>query len=153
MAGGWTYRFYQRVRTPLLNRPWLAVAFLSMVVLLLFGSVALFYTRSVTVKMLPFDNKSELQLVVDMPEGTTLEETARVTKAVTQYVRTVPEVRDYQAYVGTASPFNFNGLVRHYFLREGSHQADIQINLVGKDQRSAQSHEIARLARPALQEI
>ena len=152
-TGGWTYRFYQRVLTPLLNRPWLAYTFLGGVVLLLFASVALFYTRSVTVKMLPFDNKSELQLVVDMPEGTTLEETARVTKAVTQYVRTVPEVRDYQAYVGTASPFNFNGLVRHYFLREGSHQADIQVNLVAKDQRSAQSHEIARVVRPAVQEI
>ncbi|MCX5722453.1 MAG: efflux RND transporter permease subunit [Nitrospirae bacterium] len=152
-VGGWTYRFYQRVLTPLLNRPWLAYTFLGMIVLLLFASVALFYTRSVTVKMLPFDNKSELQLVVDMPEGTTLEETARVTKAVTQYVRAVPEVRDYQAYVGTASPFNFNGLVRHYYLREGSHQADIQINLVAKDQRSAQSHELARLVRPAVQEI
>jgi multidrug efflux pump subunit AcrB len=150
---GWTYRFYQRVLTPLLNHPWLAYTFLAVVGLLLVASVALFYTRSVTVKMLPFDNKSELQLVVDMPEGTTLEETARVTKAVTQYVRTIPEVRDYQAYVGTASPFNFNGLVRHYFLREGSHQADIQVNLVAKDQRSAQSHEIARLVRPAVQEI
>ena len=152
-TGGWTYRFYQRILTPLLRRPWLAYTFLAVVALLLFASVALFYTRSVTVKMLPFDNKSELQLVVDMPEGTTLEETARVTKAVTQYVRMIPEVHDYQAYVGTASPFNFNGLVRHYFLREGSHQADIQVNLVAKDQRSAQSHEIARLVRPAVQEI
>ena len=153
VTDGWTYRFYQRVLTPLLRHPWLAYSFLALVGLLLVASVALFYTRSVTVKMLPFDNKSELQVVVDMPEGTTLEETARVTKAVTQYVRTVPEVRDYQAYVGTASPFNFNGLVRHYFLREGSHQADIQMNLLPKDQRSAQSHEIARLVRPAVQEI
>ncbi|MEQ1791146.1 MAG: efflux RND transporter permease subunit, partial [Nitrospiraceae bacterium] len=150
---GWTYRFYQRVLTPLLRHPLLAYGFLALVGLLLVASVSLFYTRSVTVKMLPFDNKSELQVVVDMPEGTTLEETARVTKAVTQYVRTIPEVRDYQAYVGTASPFNFNGLVRHYFLREGSHQADIQMNLLPKDQRSAQSHEIARMVRPAVQEI
>ena len=150
---GWTYRFYQRVLMPLLRHPLLAYGFLALVGLLLVASVSLFYTRSVTVKMLPFDNKSELQVVVDMPEGTTLEETARVTKAVTQYVRTIPEVRDYQAYVGTASPFNFNGLVRHYFLREGSHQADIQMNLLPKDQRSAQSHEIARIVRPAVQEI
>ena len=150
---GWTYRFYQRVLTPLLRHPLLAYGFLALIGLLLVASVSLFYTRSVTVKMLPFDNKSELQVVVDMPEGTTLEETARVTKAVTQYVRTIPEVRDYQAYVGTASPFNFNGLVRHYFLREGSHQADIQMNLLPKDQRSAQSHEIARIVRPAVQEI
>ncbi|MDP1948472.1 MAG: efflux RND transporter permease subunit [Nitrospirota bacterium] len=153
VTDGWTYRFYQRVLTPLLRHPLLAYGFLALVGLLLVASVSLFYTRSVTVKMLPFDNKSELQLVVDMPEGTTLEETARVTKAVTQYVRTIPEVRDYQAYVGTASPFNFNGLVRHYFLREGSHQADIQMNLLPKDQRSAQSHEIARIVRPAVQEI
>jgi len=153
VTDGWTYKFYQRVLTPLLRHPLLAYGFLALVGFLLVASVALFYTRSVTVKMLPFDNKSELQLVVDMPEGTTLEETARVTKAVTQYVRTIPEVRDYQAYVGTASPFNFNGLVRHYFLREGSHQADIQMNLLPKDQRSAQSHEIARLVRPAVQEI
>jgi multidrug efflux pump subunit AcrB len=87
-----------------------------------------------------------------MPEGTTLEETARVTKALTLSVRTVPEVRDYQAYVGTAAPFNFNGLVRHYFLRSLPHEADIQINLVPKDQRKAQSHEIAQRLRPLVQE-
>ena len=110
----------------------------------------LFYTRHVVVKMLPFDNKSELQLVVDMPEGTTLEETARVTQALgPSTCRTVPEVRDYQAYVGTASPFNFNGLVRHYYLREQPHEADIQINLVTKDDETAQSHEIAQRIRPA----
>jgi multidrug efflux pump subunit AcrB len=83
-----------------------------------------------------------LQLVIDLPEGTTLEETARVTKRVTEYVRTIPELRDYQAYVGTASPFNFNGLVRHYYLRDQPHEADIQINLVAKEARQAQSHEI-----------
>jgi len=121
--------------------------------LLLAGSTLLFYTRHVVVKMLPFDNKSELQLVVDMPEGTTLEETARVTQALGRYVRTVPEVRDYQAYVGTASPFNFNGLVRHYYLREQPHEADIQMNLVAKNERSGQSHEIAQRIRPQVQEI
>ncbi|HUM40315.1 MAG TPA: efflux RND transporter permease subunit, partial [Nitrospira sp.] len=115
--------------------------------------MALFYTRAVVVKMLPFDNKSELQLVIDMPEGTTLEETARVTKALTQYVRTIPELRDYQAYVGTASPFNFNGLVRHYYLRDQPHEADIQINLVAKQHRTTQSHDIAQRIRPPVQEI
>jgi multidrug efflux pump subunit AcrB len=120
---------------------------------LLAGSVALFYTRAVVVKMLPFDNKSELQLVIDMPEGTTLEETARVTKALTQYVRTIPETRDYQAYVGTASPFNFNGLVRHYYLRDQPYEADIQINLVAKEQRKTQSHDIAQRIRSAVQDI
>ncbi len=146
-------RLYRRVVSPLLAHPILAYAFLGIVALLLAGSCLLFYTRHVVVKMMPFDNKSELQLVVDMPEGTTLEETARVTQALGRYVRTVPEVRDYQAYVGTASPFNFNGLVRHYYLREQPHEADIQINLVAKDQRAVQSHGIAQRIRPQVQEI
>ena len=146
-------RFYRRVLSPLLVHPLLAAAFLGVVALLLGGAVMLFQTRHVVVKMLPFDNKSEIQLVIDMPEGTTLEETARVTKALSQYVRTIPDVRDYQAYVGTASPVNFNGLVRHYYLREQPHEADLQINLVAKDARKAQSHEVAQRIRPPLQDI
>jgi multidrug efflux pump subunit AcrB len=150
---GLTARIYRRVLSPLLAHPILAYAFLGVIGLLLVGSTLLFYTRHVVVKMLPFDNKSEIQLVIDMPEWTTLEETARVTQALTRYVRTVPEVRDYQAYVGTASPFNFSGLVRHYYLRELPHEADIQINLVAKHERDAQSHEIAQRIRPSVQEI
>jgi len=150
---GVTARLYRRALSPLLAHPILAYSFLGVIALLLAGSCLLFYTRHVVVKMMPFDNKSELQLVVDMPEGTTLEETARATKALTQYVRTVPEVRDYQAYVGTSSPFNFNGLVRHYFLRSLPHEADIQLNLVAKDKRQAQSHAIAQRLRPPVQEI
>jgi multidrug efflux pump subunit AcrB len=146
-------RLYRRLLNPFLAHPMLASGFLSVVALLLLGATLLFYTRHVVVKMLPFDNKSEIQLVVDMPEGTTLEETARVTQALGQYVSTVPEVRDYQAYVGTASPFNFNGLVRHYYLREQPHEADVQINLVAKHDRDAQSHEIARRLRPSIQDI
>ncbi len=146
-------RLYRRVLSPLLLRPVLAYSFLGVVALLLVGACFLFYTRHVVVKMLPFDNKSEIQLVIDMPEGTTLEETARAAKALSRYVRTVPEVRDYQAYAGTASPFNFNGLVRHYFLRSLPHEADIQINLVAKQERGAQSHEIAQRIRPAVHEI
>ena len=146
-------RLYRRFLTPFLAHPLMAYAFLGIVALMLGGSVLMFYTRHVVVKMLPFDNKSEVQLVIDMPEGTTLEETARVTKSLSQYVRTVPEVRDYQAYIGTASPFNFNGLVRHYYLREQPHEADIQINLVAKDERAAQSHEIAQRLRPQVQAI
>ncbi len=146
-------RLYRRLIAPLLVHPLLAAAFLGGVAVLLTASVFLFYTRQVVVKMLPFDNKSEIQLVIDMPEGTTLEETARVTQALARYVRSVPEVRDYQAYVGTASPFNFNGLVRHYYLRDQPHEADIQINLLPKDERSAQSHEIARRMRPELQAV
>ncbi len=150
---GFTARIYRRVLSPLLAHPVLAYAFLGVVGLLLLGSTLLFYTRHVVVKMLPFDNKSEIQLVIDMPEGTTLEETARATQALGRYVKTVPEVRDYQAYVGTASPFNFSGLVRHYYLREQPHEADIQINLVAKHERDAQSHEIAQRIRPSVQEI
>ena len=103
--------------------------------------------------MLPFDNKSEFQVIVDMPEGTTLEQTAAVTREMAEYVRTVPEVTDYQMYVGTASPYNFNGLVRHYFLRSGPNVADIQVNLAPKDERKAQSHDIAKRIRPGIQEI
>ena len=150
---GFVARMYRRLLSPLLAHPLLAYAFLAVVGLLLVGSTLLFYTRHVVVKMLPFDNKNEIQLVIDMPEGTTLEETARVAQALGRYVKTVPEVRDYQAYVGTASPFNFSGLVRHYYLREQSHEADIQINLVAKHERAAQSHEIAQRIRPLVQEI
>jgi multidrug efflux pump subunit AcrB len=150
---GFAARMYRRLLSPLLAHPLLAYAFLAGVGLLLVGSTLLFYTRHVVVKMLPFDNKSEIQLVIDMPEGTTLEETARVTQALSRYVKTVPEVRDYQAYVGTASPFNFSGLVRHYYLREQPHEADIQLNLVAKHERAAQSHEIAQRIRPPVQTI
>lgn len=150
---GITARIYRRVLSPLLDHPILAYAFLGVVGLLLAGSTLLFYTHDVVVKMLPFDNKSEIQLIIDMPEGTTLEETARVTQALGRYVKTVPEVRDYQAYVGTASPFNFSGLVRHYYLREQPHEADIQINLMAKHERAAQSHEIAQRIRPPVHEI
>jgi multidrug efflux pump subunit AcrB len=148
-----TGRIYRRVLSPLLAHPMLAYAFLGIVGLLLVASTLLFYTRHVVVKMLPFDNKSELQLVIDMPEGTTLEETAQVTQALGRYVKTIPEVRDYQAYVGTASPFNFSGLVRHYYLREQPHEADIQLNLVAKQDRASQSHEIAQRIRPPVQQI
>ena len=151
--GSRSYRLYQRLLAPVLSHPVVAYLVLAVIAVLLVGSVALFYTRAVVVKMLPFDNKSELQLVIDMPEGTTLEETARVTKALTQYVRTIPETRDYQAYVGTASPFNFNGLVRHYYLREQPYEADIQINLVAKERRKTQSHDIAQRIRSAVQDI
>jgi multidrug efflux pump subunit AcrB len=146
-------RVYRRVVGPILAHPWLAYGVLAVIALLLVASLALFALRIVAVKMLPFDNKSELQLVIDMPEGTTLEDTARVTKALSGVVKTVPEVRDYQAYVGTASPFNFNGLVRHYFLRTEPHEADIQINLASKHERKAQSHDIARRLRPLVQQV
>jgi multidrug efflux pump subunit AcrB len=103
--------------------------------------------------MLPFDNKSEFQVIIDMDEGTTLEETAAVTREIGDILRTVPEVSDCQMYIGTASPYNFNGLVRHYFLRRGPQVADIQVNLVSKDERKLQSHEIAKRVRPLIQPV
>jgi multidrug efflux pump subunit AcrB len=103
--------------------------------------------------MLPFDNKSELQVVLDMPEGTSLEQTAQVLAELGEYLETVPEVSDYQAYAGTAAPINFNGLVRQYYLRRGAYLGDLQVNLVDKHHRAEQSHDIAVALRAPLQEI
>ncbi len=107
----------------------------------------------VVMKMLPFDNKSEFQVVLDMPEGTTVEQTGRVLDEMAAYIKHIPEVTDYQVYAGTAAPINFNGLVRQYYLREGPNIGDIQVNLVGKSDRKRKSHEIASAARPALDAI
>lgn len=150
---GWTTRLYRRAMTPLIHHPRWRYGFLAGVVVLLLLSLSLFAVKAVRVKMLPFDNKSEFQVVIDMPEGTTLEHTAAVTREIGDYLRTVPEVTDLQMYVGTASPYNFNGLVRHYFLRRGPNVADIQVNLMPKGERDAQSHDIARRVRPRIQDI
>ncbi|MCI0453768.1 MAG: efflux RND transporter permease subunit [Candidatus Dadabacteria bacterium] len=124
-----------------------------LVAFLLLGSFLLLLLKMVTVKMLPFDNKSELQVVIDMPEGTTLEETGAISREIGEYLKAVPEVIDYQLYVGTAAPFNFNGLVRHYFLRRGDNVSDIQVNFVPKGKRKAQSHDIAKRIRPDIKKI
>lgn len=123
------------------------------IVFLLLASCTLILFRAVTVKMLPFDNKSELQVIIDMPEGKTLEETAALSREIGDYLQGVPEVADFELYTGTAAPVNFNGLVRHYFLREGSNVSDIQVNLVPKGERSAQSHDIAKRIRPGIKEM
>jgi multidrug efflux pump subunit AcrB len=149
----WIYKFYKKFETPLLESPKKRWIFLGTTVVLLIGSVLMFFTKSVAVKMLPFDNKNEFQVVIDMPEGTTLERTATVAKEVSQYLSTVPEVVDYQNYVGTSAPITFNGLVRHYDLRGGSSVADIQVNLLHKEDRSKQSHDIAKEVRPEIQKI
>ena len=149
-------RTFQRLFTPLLDATrggrnrlllWLAVAGLIVI------SLVLPATKLVVMKMLPFDNKSEFQVVVDMPAGTPLEKTASVLHAMTAYLATVPEVTNYQAYVGLSAPINFNGLVRQYYLRSGGEVGDIQVNLVDKHHRSEQSHAIASRVRPALQKI
>ena len=147
---GWTTRLYRKSMDRLLHRPVWRYGFLLLVVVLLLGSMSLFAFKVVQVKMLPFDNKSEFQVVIDMPEGSTLEETAAVTREIGNTVATVPEVLNYQMYVGTSSPYNFNGLVRHSFLRRAPHEADIQVNLVPKGDRKAQSHDIAKRVRPAI---
>ncbi len=149
----WTTRLYRRIMTPLIRSAWKRWAFLGGVAVLLLASTSLVYFKVVHVKMLPFDNKSEFQVIVDMPEGTTLEQTARVTREIGEYVAMQPEVTDYEMYVGTAAPYNFNGLVRHYFLRQAPHQADLQVNLLPKYERSAQSHDIAKRVRPGIQAI
>jgi len=143
-------RLYRAVMGKLLHIPTLRWSFLLTVVVLLFGSVSLFYFQFVKVKMLPFDNKSEFQVIVDMPNGTTLEETARAADALARATLDQPQVVNLQTYVGTASPFNFNGLVRHYYLRRGSNVADIQVNLLPKSGRKLQSHEIAKQVRQRL---
>src|SRR5438270_11849483 len=150
---GWTTRLYRRMMNPLIRdarRRWM---FLGGVVLLLLAAVTFVPLKWVRVKMLPFDNKSEFQVIVDMPDGTPLEQTTRVAQALGQYLGQQPEVINYQIYPVTSGPYNFNGLVRHYFLRNQPNQADIQVNLLSRHDRKAQSHEIARRLRPELDKI
>ena len=147
------YKLYDRFERPLIENKKTRWIFLGITVILLLASMSLFFTSSVAVKMLPFDNKNEFQVVIDMPEGTTLERTAVVAKEITQYLATQPQVVDYQTYVGTSAPITFNGLVRHYDLRGGSNMADIQVNLTDKHDRTQQSHELASLMRPTIQKI
>ncbi len=140
-------RLYHRVMEPLLDSArwrWLFLAGIAGLLLLSLGFVL---TGAVTIKMLPFDNKSEFQIILNTPDGTTLEQTTRIAQEMGAAAALEPEVRDYQIYAGTASPYNFNGLVRHYFTRRGPNVADVQINLVEKSARSAQSHAIAKRVR------
>ncbi|MBS1606850.1 MAG: efflux RND transporter permease subunit, partial [Bacteroidetes bacterium] len=147
------YRIYRAFMRPLLDRRWKRYTFMTGTALLLLASLSMFYTRAVAVKMLPFDNKNEFQIVIDMPEGTTLEKTAALTRDIAGYVSRQPLVVNCQGYVGTSGPISFNGLVRHYDLRKGDNVADIQVNLVSKSDRRQQSHQIAREMRPGIQAI
>ena len=149
----WFTRLYHRIMEPLLDRARWRWTFLAGIVGLLVVSVAFVLFGAVTIKMLPFDNKSEFQIVLKTPEGTTLEQTTRIATEMAAALRSEPEIRDYQIYAGTAAPFNFNGLVRHSFLRRGPNVADIQVNLVGKAERSDQSHAIAKRIRPRVAAI
>ena len=154
--GGALYDLFNRFVRPFLRREKgrrLRLLLSAGILGLILVSVGLAAVKVVVLKMLPFDNKSEFQVVVDMPEGTSVEETARVLGELGRYLATVPEVTDYQAYTGTASPINFNGLVRQYYLRSGSNVGDIQVNLVDKKHRDRKSHEIALSVREPLQAI
>ncbi|MDO5607538.1 MAG: efflux RND transporter permease subunit [Capnocytophaga sp.] len=149
----WIYRIYSKLETPLIENPTKRFVFLAFTALLLIVSAGMFFTKSVAVKMLPFDNKNEFQIVIDMPEGTTLERTNAVAQEIASFVRQQPEVINYQIYSGTSAPITFNGLVRHYDMRHGSNMADIQVNLTDKSRRSKQSHDIAKEYRPGIQAI
>ncbi|MDY6792100.1 MAG: efflux RND transporter permease subunit [Thermodesulfobacteriota bacterium] len=149
----WSTRLYRRVMNPLIHRRRWRWIFLAAVVGLLLLACAMVGIGMVQVKMLPFDNKSEFQVIIDMPEGTTLEATAAAAQDMGDYLSTVNEVTDYQIHVGTSGPFNFNGMVRHYYLRQANHHADIQVNLAEKGHRKQQSHAVAKRVRPALVQI
>jgi multidrug efflux pump subunit AcrB len=143
-------RLYRRVMGPLIASSRRRAIFLASVAALLLAAVALVPLQLVTMKMMPFDNKSEFQVMVDMPDGTALETTARVASALASATLDDETVVNVQHYVGTSAPYNFNGLVRHYFLRRAPHLADLQVNLVPKGDRSAQSHEVAGRVRERL---
>jgi len=147
------YKVYNKLERPLLENGTKRWLFLGGTFVVLMATMVLFFTNSVAVKMLPFDNKNEFQVVIDMPEGTTLERTGVVAQEIAQYLATRPEVVNYQNYIGTSAPITFNGLVRHYDLRGGSNMADIQVNLVDKGEREIQSHGIAKLLRADIQKI
>ncbi len=153
MPDDWFTRVYHRVMDPLLNHAGWRLLFFASIITLLLAACSMVYFGGVKVKMLPFDNKSEFQIILNMPEGSTLEITARVAMEMGDAVVEDPYVVDYQIYAGTASPYNFNGLVRHYFLRSGPTMADIQVNLLPKGERRLQSHDIAKRLRPAVAAI
>ncbi|WP_434130984.1 efflux RND transporter permease subunit [Methylocaldum sp. GT1BB] len=147
------YRFYHRTLGGLLATAGRAKIFLWLVLAAFVVSALLAVFRIVPLKLLPFDNKNELQIVVDMPRGTTLEASDAAARALGDYLATVNEVTDYETFVGLASPMDFNGLVRHYYLRREPHQAEIRINLLPKERREQQSHEIALRIRPDIERI
>jgi len=143
-------RFYNPCMRPLCNGSRKGKIFLYSLITLTFLACAMFYTNAVTVKMLPFDNKPEFNVVINMPEGTALPVTANVTAQLSDVITKIPEVTALQSYVGTASPFNFNGMVRHYYLRQQPWESDIQVMLLDKEERELSSHAIAVIARKKL---
>jgi len=147
------YKLFDSILSPFIENSFKRWMAFGVVGLLLVGAIALVPMKAVQMKMLPFDNKNEFQVIIDMPEGTPLDQTAKVAKEIVGYLKTVPEVSSYQYYVGSNAPINFNGLVRHYYLRQQANMADIQVNLVHKGERDAQSHDIAKRVRARVQQI
>ncbi len=148
-----TYRLYNRILRPMLANRTRAWLFLGFVAVLFFGSAAMPMFRLVPLKLLPYDNKNEFQIVINMPEGTTLETTENVARDFAEYLRTVPEVKDISAFVGTPSPMDFNGMVRQYYLRTGAHMADLRVTLADRHARKQQSHAVLLRLRSELEAI
>ncbi|WP_442497014.1 efflux RND transporter permease subunit [Methylobacter sp. sgz302048] len=148
-----SYRIYNKILTPLVASPRRAWLFIGIIIIAFIASALLAVTRAVPLKLLPFDNKNELQLVIDMPKGSTLEQTDEVARALGRYLSTVNEVTDYESYIGLASPMDFNGMVRHYYLRQGSYVGEMRISLIDKEHREHQSHDIALRIRPEVERI
>lgn len=151
--GGILGRAYAAIARPILKSKGISLSFLLITAVLSFGSLGALYTKDVTVKLLPFDNKSELSVVIDMPEGTSVEQTDAVAQAVARMAMDLPEVVSAQTHAGSAAPFNFNGLVRHYYLRERPHMGDVQILLTPKHDRERTSHELALVLRQRISQI
>ena len=147
------YKIYRAVIHPMLETRWKRWTFILSTIVILLGCISFLYTKWVIVKVLPFDNKSEFQVVIDMPGGTTLERTNVVAHEIAEYLSKQELVKNYQGYVGTSAPISFTGLIRHYDLRSGDNVADIQVNLVHKKERTIQSHEIVKQLRLAIQAI
>jgi multidrug efflux pump subunit AcrB len=149
----WTYRIYKAVLTPFLNSRLAAWGLIAFVALLLLGAMTLPALGYVPLKMLPFDNKNEFQVLVDLPEGSTVEQTDAALKELADSVRTAPEVREVVSYAGTASPIDFNGMVRHYYLRREPHRGDLRVNLIAKEDREQQSHALVLRLRDQLKAV
>jgi len=150
---GRIFKIYEKILTPFIKSGKKRLMLLISVVVLLMLSFVLILSKAVVLKMLPFDNKNEFQVIIDMPEGSPLEKTAAVTRELSDEIGKIPEVVNYQSYIGTSAPYNFNGLVRQYYLRKGSNVADIQVNFVDKNKRFKQSHDLAKLTRKKLKPV
>ena len=152
-TGGWSAVAFRKIVSSLLESRAKRFLMFVLISILFLVSISLAAFRYVPLKMLPFDNKNEFQIVIDMPEGTSLEHTDQVVRSLEEYLQTVSEATSIVSYVGTSSPIDFNGLVRHYYLRNGGHVADIRINLAEKNRRKQQSHEIVLRLRKDLEKI